>query len=213
MHFWTNPEPWARIIGRYWSFSLRLRTSFFPIRVLPSLSLLFDAGCLVLIWLVQLIVYPSFTYMGNSQFNTWHSKYTFLIALIVFPLMLGQLIIAGLDVLRVPSVMSLGKIVLILSIWAVTFLIFVPLHQKLGKSTDRMNDLNLLTKRNWIRTVLWSIVFLLSLITNVIPWRYPHLSPLVAHQYSRTLDLFAQYYGWWNSLWPIRPRLIRTPQL
>jgi len=51
----------------------------------------FDFGMLVLIWLVQLIIYPSFEFTDKDAFLGWHEKYTGLITVVVLPLMLGQL--------------------------------------------------------------------------------------------------------------------------
>ena len=53
--------------------------------------LLLDFGLCILIWMVQLIVYPSFLFFSDNNLFTWHKTYTKAIALIVMPLMLGQL--------------------------------------------------------------------------------------------------------------------------
>jgi len=44
-----------------------------------------DFGMLILIWLVQLIIYPSFQYSARESFIQWHEKYTGLITLVVLP--------------------------------------------------------------------------------------------------------------------------------
>ena len=53
--------------------------------------LLLDFGLCILIWMVQLVVYPSFLFFSFNNLFTWHKTYTKAIALIVIPLMLGQL--------------------------------------------------------------------------------------------------------------------------
>ena len=49
---------------------------------LNNYALLVDAGLVVLIWMVQLIIYPSFLHYDNNLVE-WHHKYTSRIALIV----------------------------------------------------------------------------------------------------------------------------------
>ena len=50
-----------------------------------------DFGLLVLIWMVQLVVYPGFKYYQRERLLEWHARYTSRISYIVGPLMLGQL--------------------------------------------------------------------------------------------------------------------------
>ena len=50
-----------------------------------------DFGLVVLIWMIQLIVYPSFLHYTTTNLIKWHRKYTPLIGYIVGPLMLLQL--------------------------------------------------------------------------------------------------------------------------
>ena len=51
---------------------------------------LVDFGLFILIWLTQLVIYPSFTYFREQDLTRWHRKYTRAISYIVMPLMLGQ---------------------------------------------------------------------------------------------------------------------------
>ncbi|MFT6745260.1 MAG: hypothetical protein ACJAR8_001821, partial [Bacteroidia bacterium] len=53
--------------------------------------LIVDFGLVVLIWMVQLIVYPSFLFYKDTELITWHTKYTPRITKIVAPLMFAQL--------------------------------------------------------------------------------------------------------------------------
>ena len=137
--------------------------------MLAALTLLFDTGCLVLIWLVQLIIYPSFTYVQVSQSTLWHSKYTLRISCVVIPLMFGQLICSGIHAFHAVSIAAIIKLVLIAGVWLITFTTFVPLHQKLGYREKYFERVHLLIKRNWIRTALWTLIFVLSVMENAIP--------------------------------------------
>ena len=49
-----------------------------------------DFGLFILIWMVQLIVYPSFRCIDANLFSQWHDKYTGLISVFVVPLMFTQ---------------------------------------------------------------------------------------------------------------------------
>jgi len=65
---------------------------------MPTARLVVDFCLVVLIWLVQLIIYPSFRYMSPEQLAIWHPKYTTLITLVVGPLMLAQVAVVGWEV-------------------------------------------------------------------------------------------------------------------
>ncbi len=58
------------------------------------LRLLVDMGLLILTWLVQLVIYPSFLYYDATDLKKWHSIYTGRITFVVLPLMLTQLLVA-----------------------------------------------------------------------------------------------------------------------
>lgn len=121
-----------------------------------------DFGLVVLIWIIQLIVYPSFLHYANENLVRWHRKYTPLIGYIVGPLMLTQL---GIAIYQMSSEVTLYQcisLLLISTIWILTFLQFVPIHSTIsrGKVTQKM--LQSLVRKNWLRTILWTLVFILS---------------------------------------------------
>lgn len=58
---------------------------------------LFHFGLVVLIWLVQLVIYPSLAHIAVDRFRDWHRRYTERVSLVVVPLMFAQL---GLVALR-----------------------------------------------------------------------------------------------------------------
>lgn len=130
---------------------------------LSFVKLLFDFGLLVLIWMVQLIVYPSFTYMDKQRLIVWHSKYSKGISAIVIPLMLGQLVLSVMLLLREISLSRLIDLLLLISVWAVTFIIFVPTHQAISTGNGNAVLLKKLVTKNWSRTVIWTTIFLFNL--------------------------------------------------
>ncbi len=133
------------------------------------LKLVSDAGLLVLIWLVQLVIYPSFGFYSFSSLKKWHKVYTGRITLVVLPLMLSQLILSCWLVLIYNwGILHVINAVLVILTWLSTFITFVPLHQKIDLNNKNVKIyVKKLIKYNWLRTCLWSIIFLLSLINMI----------------------------------------------
>jgi hypothetical protein len=127
-------------------------------------KLLSDFGLVVLIWLVQLVIYPSFQYYKTDDLDQWHSIYTGRITIVVLPLMLSQLVLSVF--LSIQSAWMLFEIIdtiLVVMTWLSTFTIFVPLHQNIDQNKDLQHSIYKLINYNWIRTFIWSIIFVLNL--------------------------------------------------
>jgi len=125
---------------------------------------LFDFGTLILIWLVQLVIYPSFRFYTPEHLLLWHQQYTTRVSYVVLPLMLGQLLLVLLQLWQSISWYTGSSFILILLLWASTFLWFVPLHGQISAGNFQEKDLLALVRRNWWRTLGWSILMLLSLL-------------------------------------------------
>jgi hypothetical protein len=117
-------------------------------------------GLVVLIWLVQLVIYPSFRWSDPAHFTTWHRSYTRRLSVIVVPLMLWQAFGALVTTIHRASPVNFTLLGLILLIWAVTFAAAVPIHVRLAKRFRR-TDVESLIRVNWLRTIGWSAVWLL----------------------------------------------------
>lgn len=126
-------------------------------------KLLIDFGLVVLIWMTQLVVYPSFTYYSEPDLINWHTKYTTAISIIVMPLMLLQVGIHGWQLADQFSWLRLTASILIGLTWINTFLFAVPLHSQIDAQQDVLEAAKKLVRVNWYRTALWSVVFLLGL--------------------------------------------------
>jgi hypothetical protein len=126
-------------------------------------TLLVDFGLVVLIWMVQLIVYPGLGYYSQSDLKIWHVKYMPSITRIVMPLMLAQIVLHFLNLYQNFSWTESLAISLIGLAWINTFFFAAPTHFKISKEEDIKQSVEDLVHINWYRTVLWSIVFLLSL--------------------------------------------------
>lgn len=107
------------------------------------------------IWLIQLIHYPSFVYISQSQFQQFHSQHTQVMGLLVGPVMVIELL-AGLWLsMTVTTKYTLVHLFLVVCLWLLTFFISVPLHNKLASGYDA-SVIQSLIKTNWPRTILWT---------------------------------------------------------
>ncbi|MBT8297588.1 MAG: hypothetical protein KJO52_04580 [Maribacter sp.] len=128
------------------------------------IGLLVNFGLVVLIWMIQLIIYPSFLHYQTEDLVGWHRKYTTLIGYIVVPLMLAQLSISIFQVYASATFTTLSILTLVLLVWLSTFLQFVPIHSNISKGSVNQKMLSALVKKNWTRTILWTVVFIISFL-------------------------------------------------
>ncbi|WP_290699998.1 hypothetical protein [Lacinutrix sp.] len=132
--------------------------------VLEIANIVIAFGLVVLIWSVQLLIYPSFKYYTKNNLYTWHKKYTILMSVLVIPLMLSQLIIAAIALLKTGSFILYIHFTLVCLTWISTLLIFVPLHNVISNQNATKNTLKKLVKLNWLRVILWSFIFIISIL-------------------------------------------------
>ncbi len=113
------------------------------------------------IWTTQVVQYPFFAYFNAETFTKHHDEYRFWITPIVAPPMIAELLSAILLLFYPPenidSKLLWLALVLTLAIWASTFFIQVPLHEKLARSGFDSQTITNLVNTNWIRTILWSL--------------------------------------------------------
>ena len=126
------------------------------------LQLIIDFGLVILIWLVQLCIYPAFTFFSEKNLLKWHKAYTPRITFVVLPLMLSQLILSIYFLNNTLNIRNLLIFSLVITTWATTFLIYVPLHQKINTGEESYKTSNKLVKLNWVRLVLWNLVFVIN---------------------------------------------------
>lgn len=130
--------------------------------LLPQLRTIIDGGLLVLIWMVQRIVYPSFLEIYEDRLQAWHARYMPAIGSIVGPLMLLQVVLILLQVVLVGRLVDLISGCLVLAIWISTAVFSVPCHRKIELGRGDRAVLERLVTTNWPRTILWTIVFLVG---------------------------------------------------
>ncbi len=113
-------------------------------------------GLLLLIWLVQVIIYPGFHRIAPGEFTDYHRWYVNRISMIVLPLMIAEVVLSAKWLLDAGAVVALASAFLVLIVWLSTFLLQVPIHNRLKSGKDEML-IRRLVVTNWIRTVAWSL--------------------------------------------------------
>lgn len=144
----------------------------FAEEVVDLVRLLLDFGMMILIWLVQLIIYPFFLYVRESEFQRWHYKYTGLISLFVCPLMFGQLAVYGYALWQFGLWQHYLGIVFIVIAWGATFWLSVPCHDRMQKVGFEREVIMRLIRTNWIRTAAWTAMLLIDCGTMLSGYTY-----------------------------------------
>jgi hypothetical protein len=134
---------------------------------LDTIGLLIDFGLVVLIWMIQIVVYPSFLYYNSENLVRWHQKYTQNFSPIVIPLMFGQLGISLYQLIVSTRLYSLVHFIIVVLLWVSTFVQFVPIHTTIAKGKVNEKILISLVRKNWIRTALWTFLFLFSFLKEL----------------------------------------------
>lgn len=135
------------------------------------LILLIDSGLLVLIWLVQVVIYPGFQRIEATVFKDAHRSYTKAMARIVGPLMLAQLGLSAYLCVRNASPENILLVLLVTATWASTAILSVPLHRRLERDGKSDETIHRLVQTNWPRTALWTLIPALRMAT-VLPSTY-----------------------------------------
>jgi len=123
---------------------------------LELVSLFISWGLFVLIWIIQLVHYPSFHYINPSKFKAFHKHHSTSITIIVMPLMLAELFINFFLAYKSGfAPLESTALAMVIGVWLSTFLIQIPLHDQLSDGNDPI-VVTKLVNTNWIRTILWS---------------------------------------------------------
>ena len=125
--------------------------------VLLLVHLVATAALAGLVWVVQLVVYPSFLLVGGGPgWPAVHAAHTRAITLVVgLPWAVQGLSLAGLLVRDGPSPLRLATGALALATVLVTVAVSVPLHTRLGQAYDEAAARRLV-RTNWLRTAAWT---------------------------------------------------------
>lgn len=145
-------------------YALRFQLFLFPplmVKQLIIIQLLVTSALTGLIWIVQLVHYPGFRYVDQTQFVDFQYHHMRSISYVVVPLMLVELVLAcwsqtafwGKNEVYLISTAS----ILLIVIWLVTFLVSSPIHSQLVTRGYDEKLIARLVNTNWIRTLAWSL--------------------------------------------------------
>ncbi|MFK7767779.1 MAG: hypothetical protein AB8B55_11200 [Mariniblastus sp.] len=125
-----------------------------------------------LIWMVQVVHYPLFKSVGQSEFDSYQKSHQFLTTLVVGPPMIVELFSTVFLLIYPPTrdartmtLLYVGLGLLIVT-WLSTAFLQVPCHGKLEQGFDAQIHQRLVSS-NWIRTLAWSAR---GLVIGAIVW-------------------------------------------
>lgn len=117
-----------------------------------------------LIWIIQILHYPFFARLDRKKYSDHQQKHMFTISFLVIPIMLIELITSILLVMQ-PTDFRFEFIIgliLVITVWASTFFLQMPIHQKLLQGYNK-GTIQKLVSTNWIRTIGWTLKSILTL--------------------------------------------------
>jgi hypothetical protein len=113
-----------------------------------------------IIWIIQIVQYPFFNLVGTEKYREFHIAHMNWITPVVAPTMIVELVSAVFLLFYPPANVDSKwlwvSLMMIGIIWASTFFLQVPLHEKLAQGFDA-DAHSLLVNTNWIRTIAWSL--------------------------------------------------------
>ena len=109
-----------------------------------------------IIWVIQLLHYPTFHFIKESDYVEFQHFHMQRISFIVVPVMIIELLSGFMLVYYFRSNLLILCLIILLVIWAITFVFFTKLHQSLLGGYDKI-IVDKLVQINWSRTVLWSL--------------------------------------------------------
>ena len=114
------------------------------------------------IWIIQLVHYPSFHFIELKQYTTFQRFHMSRISYVVIPAMLTELFTLILIVISMDQIdtLVLASAILLIFIWLMTAVFFSGVHQKLTLGYDQ-TVVDKLVKLNWGRTLMWTLRLLL----------------------------------------------------
>ncbi len=143
--------------------------------ILVITNLISTIFMLGVIWVVQVVHYPLFTYVSVYNFSEFHNLHSKNISFIVIFPMLVELISSGLLIKfhpdSIPKNYFIVSFVLLLLIWISTFVLQVKYHGSLSHGFDYI-QFKKLVYTNWIRTIFWTVrsvivIYILTFFVNL----------------------------------------------
>ena len=109
------------------------------------------------IWMVQMVHYPSFSYVDKKKYKLFQEFHMSGMGFIVGPLMAVELITGAmlLIIYKLSNIYFFSSMLILVGIWFLTAIVFTRIHSKLlnGYSEKLIHDL---ISFNWFRTIMWT---------------------------------------------------------
>ena len=126
------------------------------IELLSDIHFLSTSLMVGIIWVIQLLHYPTFHFIKESDYVEFQHFHMQRISFIVVPVMIIELLSGFMLVYYIRSNLLILCLIILLVIWLITFVFFTKLHQSLLGGYDKI-IVDKLVQINWSRTVLWSL--------------------------------------------------------
>ena len=126
------------------------------IEILSDIHFLSTSLMVGIIWVIQLLHYPTFHFIKESDYVEFQYFHMQRISFIVVPVMIIELLSGFMLVYYFRSNLLIFCLIILLVIWSITFVFFTKLHQSLLGGYDKI-IVDKLVQINWSRTVLWSL--------------------------------------------------------
>jgi len=118
---------------------------------LEAINLALAAYMTGVIWVVQLVLYPSFAEVGEREWSAYHAAHARRITPVVAPVMLAHPLVATALLLDRPGPLAAVNLALAAGLLLVTAAVFARLHGRLTPAAVRR-----LVRLNVLRTVAWT---------------------------------------------------------
>ena len=131
---------------------------------LDQIHLIATSMMVAIIWIVQILHYPTFLFINKKQYTDFQQFHMNKISYIIVPIMAVELF-SGLGILFIIQIQQISFYVsfaLLILIWMITGLLFTKYHSDLSKKYNEETILQLI-RFNWIRTLFWTMRFALLL--------------------------------------------------
>ena len=126
------------------------------IKILSDIHFLSTSLMVGIIWVIQLLHYPTFHFIKESHYEEFQHFHMQRISFIVIPVMITELLSGFMLVYFFRSNLLIFCLIILLVIWLITFVFFTKLHQSLLGGYNKIT-IDKLVQINWSRTVLWSL--------------------------------------------------------
>ncbi|AYA38156.1 hypothetical protein D3Y59_14580 [Hymenobacter oligotrophus] len=128
-----------------------------PDKLLLLLNFALAAYLTGVIWTVQLVHYPGFALVPADAFRAYHQAHLGRMGWVVMAPMVAELLLAAWWAWAARSAVGWSSLGLVVFVWAVTFFVSVPLHNRLATDGGSYVAVYALVRTNWLRTLAWSI--------------------------------------------------------